>query len=83
VITQSERDRPWSSRLAPLHIAFRYVLWNPVTTRLHSGPMTPRIAVRPTKSPFFKEIDGTPPMPQAVPNASWIDSPAYACHMSH
>jgi hypothetical protein len=74
------RHRPWSNLLAPLHIAFRFVLWNPVTTRLHSGPMTPRIAVRPTKSPFHKEIEDD--IPIATPTA-WVNSPAYSCRMIH
>jgi hypothetical protein len=81
VTAENERDRPWSNRLAPLHIAFRFVLWNPLTTRIHSGPLSPRITLRPTQAPFHKSIEDG--FPIATPNASWIANPTYFCSMTN
>jgi hypothetical protein len=79
-IVYHARSRAWSNLLAPLRIRFRFVLWNPLTTRLHSGPMSSTITLRPTRAPFFRsEQDG---LPIAVPNSTWINSPAYFCSMA-
>jgi hypothetical protein len=77
---EHSQSRVWSNLLAPLRIRFRYVLWNPVTTRLHSGPMSSTITLRPTRAPFYLGTIDELPVTQL--NFSWINAPAYFCSMA-